>query len=223
MIADLRGLARDAALDALAVLLPVECAGCGADDRALCRECRCALAPRIRWHRLDDGLPVAAALDYAGVAREVILAVKERGRTDAAGPLAAALDAALEAVLEALAGAEIVAVPTSRAARRRRGYDPVELLLRRAGRTRSRVFAARQERPVQKGLNREERMAAVRGSIHARRPLSGRRFVIVDDVLTTGATLMETARAIRSAGGEAVAAAVVAATPRNFPEDFRNA
>ena len=80
--------------DALAVVWPVHCAGCGADDRALCAVCRVALAPRPA-RRLLPGLPVVAALAYEAVPRAAILALKENGRRDIRRALGASLGAAI--------------------------------------------------------------------------------------------------------------------------------
>lgn len=90
----------DAILDALAVLLPVSCAGCGADDRALCRTCRAALVPEVSSRLLADDLRVWSGLEYDGVAREVILALKRDGRTSVARALAPALRSAVSRVEE---------------------------------------------------------------------------------------------------------------------------
>ena len=59
---------RGAVLDALAVLLPVECAGCGADDRALCASCREELLPEVLSRLVSSDLRVWSGLEYDGVA-----------------------------------------------------------------------------------------------------------------------------------------------------------
>jgi predicted amidophosphoribosyltransferase len=68
----------------------------------------------------------------------------------------------------------------------------------------------------QKTLGSADRTSNVRDSMIAKRTLEGRRFVLVDDVLTTGATFAEAARALRAAGGEVVGGAALAFTPRLF-------
>ncbi|HVU74487.1 MAG TPA: phosphoribosyltransferase family protein, partial [Mycobacteriales bacterium] len=113
------------------------------------------------------------------------------------------------------------AVPTTRAARRRRGRDPLHAItvaavaaLDAAGRPARAVPLLRVAgRPRdQTGLSGAERLANLSGVLAARRRDPGIPVVLVDDVLTTGATLAEAARAIRAGGGEVHAAAVVAAT-----------
>lgn len=211
-------LALAAALDAWAVLMPVDCAGCGAPDRGLCADCRSRLAPDVGWHSLADGTPVASALEYEGVPRRVILAFKDHGRTDAARPLAAALGAAITAALSTSDGAApgLAPVPTSRSSFRRRGYDPVRLLVRRTGHRTSDVLVHTRGTEQQKTLDLAARSRNLAGSLRARHPLDGRSFILIDDVMTTGATLAEAARAIRHGGGIVVSAATVAHTPRLF-------
>ena len=209
-----------AVLDAIAVLLPVFCAGCGAPDRVLCGACLRDVAGEPTRSILDCGVTVTSATRYEGVARAVILQLKEHGRTDAARPLGPLLRAAMELAVSGAAASptvvEVCAVPASLAARRRRGYSPVAVLLRSAGFRESRVLVHTGSSAQQKLLDRSHRESNLRGSMAARRALSGRRFLIVDDVVTTGATLSEAARAIRAAGGEVVAAATFASTPRRY-------
>jgi predicted amidophosphoribosyltransferase len=209
-----------ALLDAAAILLPVSCAGCGADDRALCATCASALAPRPLRRELSDGTPVHAGIAYGGVAREIVVAMKD-GRPGLARRLAPLLVAAVAAIDAGGTGSgaddaplELCAVPSTGRARRRRGYDPVRLLLAHAGFRPALVFRAARPHPAQKTLARAERAAHLDGVFAARGPLAGRRLVLVDDVVTTGATLSAAAGALRGAGAEVVACAVVASTPR---------
>jgi ComF family protein len=214
---------RDAALDALAVLLPVDCAGCGAWDRGVCDACRVALAPvvRVRDVGLASGgerLRVWAGLEYDGVARSVMLALKAQQRVDAARALAPALADAVRAAAAAVGapGVEVVAIPGTRAGYRRRGYDPVRLLISRAGLGASRVFAPARPHRSQKRLGAGERDRNLRGTFRLRRSVAGHRILLIDDVVTTGATLREAARVLREGGAEVVGAAVVASTERRF-------
>jgi predicted amidophosphoribosyltransferase len=215
---------RNATLDALAILMPVDCAGCSAPDRGVCADCAAELVaePGVR---AVGAVRVWTGLRYERVVRRVILALKEEGRTDVARPLARSFGAAVRRALdEAPNGAELLPVPTSREAYRRRGYDPVRLLLRRSGHDGSRVLIAARSTGAQKALGVADRAANRAGAFVATRRLDGRTFVIVDDVLTSGATLAEAARAVEAAGGTVVGAATLAFTPRIHPgRDIGNA
>ncbi len=220
----LTALLREAALDALAVLWPVDCAGCGEPDRAVCAACRAGLAPVV-VERRAGGVRVWCSGAYAGVVRRVILALKEQGRTDAATGLAPLLAAAVVAARRAAplgaSDAVVVPVPSSRVALGRRGYDPVRLVCRRAGIRSHRLLLPARRTGAQKRLGVADRAENVRGAFVAVRPLGGIRVLLVDDVMTTGATLEEAARAIRAAGGEVVGAATLAFTEKAVPvRDF---
>jgi predicted amidophosphoribosyltransferase len=107
-------------------------------------------------------------------------------------------------------------VPQSAEAFRRRGYDPVRLLVRGSAARVAPVLAASRRTVSQKSLDSERRAANRVDSMAAVRPLAGRAFVLVDDVVTTGATLIEAARAIEHAGGRVDFSVTLAATPRLF-------
>lgn len=222
----LRAALRTALLDALAVLWPVDCAGCGTVDRALCASCRAAVSPVVVVREVG-GLRVVSAGEYAGVRRRVILSFKQQGRTDVAAPLAAALATAVvharracgdglppRHALRTPGAVLIVPVPSSRAAVGRRGYDPVRLLLRRAGLPASLLLLPTRRTAAQKKLSVDERAANMVGAFVARRRIPGLRVLLVDDVVTSGATLTEAARAIGAAGGEVVGAATLAFTKK---------
>ncbi|WEG07866.1 phosphoribosyltransferase family protein [Microbacterium horticulturae] len=204
---------RAACAQALALAFPVECAGCGQPDIALCDTCRGMLHPQVVKQVLADGLTVRSALPFAGVPARVLRALKEEGRTSLARAFAPALAAALGEV-----PGVVVPVPTSRAAMRRRGYRVAELLARRAGVRPVRALRIVRATADQRGLSRTARADNVTGSLQATRRLDGLEVIVVDDVVTTGATLVEAARALRTAGAHVRAAVTVAATPRHFPD-----
>lgn len=208
---------RDAVLDAWAVVQPIECLGCGAPDRAICGVCRAALTVpwpmRVRCDA-DPGAVVTAAADYDGVVRSALLSLKDDGRTDAARALAGLLRSALgTALAREPPGIEVAWVPSRPDALRRRGFDPVLEMLIAARIPVSRVLAARWGTRAQKSLGRSDRIASA-GRFRARRRLDGRRFVLVDDVVTTGATLTASTASIRAAGGEVVAVVALCAPDR---------
>ncbi|WP_231851703.1 ComF family protein [Modestobacter italicus] len=214
------------------LVLPRTCAGCALPGAVLCRRCRTLLTrPRLAQpRRHPPGFPpTVAAGAYAGPVQPAVIAFKEHGRAELAGPLGTALGLAVAAVLLGVPDGGggpvlLVPVPSAAAAVRRRGRDHVreladvaaaELraagvpahpapLVSRAGSRRVRDSA---------GLDAVQRRANLAGRYRAR-PAPGARVVLVDDVVTSGATLTEAARALRAAGHQRVLAAVVAATPR---------
>ena len=165
-----------------------------------------------------------ATTAYDGPARAALIAFKERGQVGLAAPLGAALARAV-----AVTGAErIVAVPSARAARRSRGYDHVGMLARRAAALTGATLLGGlvQLRPVadQSGLGAASRALNLAGSMRfaGRAATSGgTRVVVVDDIVTSGATLAEAARALRAAGIEVTGVAVVAATARRLASTNR--
>jgi predicted amidophosphoribosyltransferase len=199
--------------EALALLLPVSCAGCGEGGSALCAQCAAALAPRVRRVDVGSALTVFSGIDYERSAANVIRELKQRGRVGLARDLAPALRASLAAAAGSERAVAAVPVPQGRRSARARGYRVVELLLRRAGADPVRALAWRRQIADQRGLGRDGRRRNLSGALVARiRP--GTRVVIVDDVVTTGSTLLEAQRALEAAGGIVVGAATLAATPK---------
>ncbi|MEC4019622.1 ComF family protein [Streptomyces sp. H27-D2] len=226
------------------LVLPVDCAGCGRPRSALCEDCRTALCParagRVRPDPVPEGLPeVRATAVYADQVRAVLLAHKERGALRLAAPLGGALASAVRSVpgsagstaRAAPAGAAplLVPVPSARRAVAARGHDPARRIalaaaaeLRRGG-VPVRVLAGlRQRRRVadQAGLSARQRLENLSGALvvatGAERLLTAAPVVVVDDLMTTGASLAEAVRALRAAGGRVIGAAVVAAPEAAF-------
>lgn len=194
----------------LAFLLASECPGCGRGGTLLCDGCRMQLLPRRTITRTPGGMPVQVALPYEGVPARCIRRVKEDGMTLLARPLGSALRGVLARRTPAL----LVPVPTTRASFRRRGYRVPELLIRRAGEQPHRLLRSVRAVGDQRGLSRAQRTSNVEGSMRASAAATPREVVIVDDVVTTGATLDEAARALSAAGYRVRGAVALAATPR---------
>ncbi|MEU0087324.1 ComF family protein [Streptomyces sp. NPDC006274] len=200
------------------LVLPAACGGCGAPRTQLCAECARLLhgrtARRARPVPEPAGLPmVHAAAPYTDSVRAVLLAHKERGALGLAGPLGLALAGAVRAAVAdtAVSGGPLllVPVPSAPGAVRARGQDAARRIalaaageLRRTGRAVKVLPVLRQRRRMadQAGLTARQRLANVAGALEVRaggaRLLAGGRTVLVDDLMTTGATLVEAARAL---------------------------
>ena len=108
-------------------------------------------------------------------------------------------------------------MPLSRARRWKRGYDQAELLARelarRCGIPCERLLRKRRNNPAQSGMRSDEaRRRNVKGKYRAVSPeaIRGKRIMLVDDIVTTGATLSECAGVLKAAGAKAVCAVTVA-------------
>ena len=210
----------------LDLLLPASCAACGRRGQVVCSVCAASLLgpAAIRWPTpAPVGLPAPFAVaDYAGTARALLLAYKERDQVGLTRVLAHALGTAIAVASQGVGGVRppmVVAVPSTRAARRRRGYDHALRLARATG-SGPVVPALAHVRDVRDsaGLSAAERAHNLAGAFavrpRARDVVAGRTVILVDDVVTTGATLADAARALRVEGAVVPAAAVVAATRR---------
>jgi ComF family protein len=202
----------DLALGVRDVLLAPRCAGCGAPGTWFCVICRTDCEPIAHEGRI----PVRAAGAHAGPLRAAIRRLKYGGEPGLAGDLGAFL--ALELARDLACGVvvdAIVPVPLHRSRAATRGYDQAALLARAIGaHTGITVLAALHRirgTPPQVELDRAARAANIRGAFVAEAgSLRGLRVALVDDVATTGATLMDAGAAARAAGARTVRAYVVA-------------
>lgn len=213
----LRAVVTGAVRDVAALVLPQVCAGCGEDGARLCRACTAALEPVVQRQDLGE-LPVWSGLTFEGVAARVIRACKEDARPHLARSLAPALRAALAAAggaRDRSASLIAVPVPASAKALRTRGFRLGEVVAGAAGVAPRRALKLIVQTRDQRGLDVDERALNLRGAFRAL-GVRGSSVVVIDDVVTSGATLLEGARALRAAGAEVVAAATIAATPRRY-------
>lgn len=218
------------------LVVPLVCAGCGRHSTRWCAECEdeAALArPEPFLLQEGPGTVTVAATELSGPVGRAIVAWKDGGRLDLVPLLGGAARSALRAALaieEARGGplagpVLVVPVPSSRRAVRRRGGRPLHAVAERAtaapiegGGGPAWASALRWGRQVsdQRVLGRAQRAANVHGAmvVPARWDALLGSFgavAVLDDVHTTGATVGEAARALRSTGVRRVCAAVVAA------------
>jgi len=219
-------MAAGAALD---LAFPAACSGCGREGEPLCAACRPALDARLD---LPGGTPIGMPVDlpepllqlewcapFVGPVRAALHHLKYSGEQRLAVPLGHAVARRWRRVGE---GATVVVpVPVHAERERDRGYDQAALIAAVAavelGLPLVRAIERERATVAQFELGREDRAANVAGAFRLRRPgrggfppISGRWILLVDDVVTTGATLAACAAALEQAGALAVSAIAVA-------------
>ncbi|TAM72828.1 ComF family protein [Mycobacterium sp.] len=208
----------------LDLFLPAECGGCGAPSSRWCEACAAELSvaadqPHVVNPRIDPEVPVFALGRYANARRQAILALKEHGRADLVAPLASALAVGVHRLLSwgiVETPLTIVPAPTRRSAARRRGGDPVNQLARAAVAQHPEIAVAKVLRI--KALTRDSvglGTAARERNITGRVVLRGRPpradVMVIDDIVTTGATARESVRVLHAAGVRVAAVLAIAA------------
>lgn len=193
---------------------PLECARCGTHGGSPCRECLDDLNPAAPVPELEPLHAVLALVRYDDCSRPFVHDLKYRGRWGVARSLAPAL---ATLVAEELAHVDeqptLTWAPTTRARIRERGFDQAEVLARALGRElrrRPQRLLRRRAGVHQIGRSRRERATGVGFD-----PIGECRgvVVVVDDVVTTGATLRAAGEALCRAGASGVIGLALAATP----------
>lgn len=213
----------------LDIAFPATCAGCGREGDPLCAACLPALDARLE---LPGGTPLGLPADlpapllqlewcapFAGPVREALHQLKYASERRLAEPLGAAVARRWARV--GVGATVVVPVPVHADRERQRGYDQATLIATVAARHLDlpvdRALERGRATVAQFELGRDERAANVAGAFRLRvtepeaaRAVAGRWVLLVDDVVTTGATLAACATALRTAGAAAVSAIAVA-------------
>jgi ComF family protein len=216
---------RRAASQALDAALPAACVGCGREGPPLCEACSPGLDRRLE---APAGVPIGLPGDlpapllqldwcapFSGTVRSALHAIKYGGEQRLAEPLGATIARRWTRIG---VGADIVThVPVHAARARTRGYDQAQLIARAAARHLGLPYATLVTRErattAQFDLDRGDRAANVAGAFVARPgtpAFTGRWVLLIDDVVTTGATLAACAEALERAGALGTSAITVA-------------
>jgi ComF family protein len=213
----------------LSLIAPYECIACGIQGGVVCAESSeqlialpnicyvCAKASRAglaceTCKSTHTPQRTFIATEYSGISKELIAELKFKHKRETSAVMARVISD----TLPFYAIAPIVTfVPTANIRRRERGFDHAELIAKHVARLNGWLFLPTLKRVgtiQQHGKNRETRKQQVRGTIELIRPIAGVNFIVIDDVLTTGATIEECTKVLRGGGAQSVDAAVFART-----------
>ena len=206
------------------------CAGCDRPGSVLCASCTDALRPAVRFRRdvdltdvvQDLRIPVVCALDYRGVVRRILYRYKDHGIRQLAGALAPALIASIDCAAghagASMSTVALVPMPTRSSTVRRRGFNATALVVRRAANSAAGVAPILRDVRTSGAAKKSGAMERERGAIDAfhiaprTRSISA-PVILVDDIVTTGATIREATSTLVLAGVHVIAVASIAGTP----------
>lgn len=203
----------------LSLIFPARCTLCGkitAGGRRVCNSCMKHNPPQAHFRLLEEpefSLFCVSAYEYEGQARQAILQYKFRGKKEKATGFAQALTLALPPRWQT---ADVVCwVPVSHQRRRERGYDQSELVARKVakaiGRPCRKLLQKVVDNQPQHELNADQRWENVRNVYLAdNKQCQGKTILLIDDIVTTGATMLECASCLLRAGAKEVFCGAIA-------------
>ena len=210
---------------ALDIAAPRACAACDADlacPADFCEHCSAELPnpPIPRLSSLHCGPIVASAGAYTGPLARAIRRLKYDNRPDLAEPLARLAAPALEALVSAGGlppGGRLIPVPLHQQRLAARGFNQAALIAGHLARLSGRsalplALRRRHDTRRQASLGRADRLENLRGAFHSRASSTPAPVILVDDVVTTGATLSACVEALEEAGNMVVGIVTIART-----------
>lgn len=207
-------------------IAPDECIVCQKEGICLCETCASSMLEhkkpaclycnelnqdgRVckRCSRAHEVYRASIAYRYKGVVKELVNLMKYQGRRSVARQLASSLPS-----LDMDQNTFITYVPSDGRARRRRGFDQAYLIAKHYAKTngyKCTTTLARSQHERQVGKTRQARFENVKGNFVATKSIAGARVILVDDVVTTGATVSECAKVLKMAGAKRIEVLAVA-------------
>lgn len=195
--------------DLVDFVFPTQCAVCGSLPSPICSGC----LPEIGSHLvLHKGLPLFYAVEYSAAVAGILRAYKDQSRISLVPALATVWEPALAAALTHFQPDFVTSPPRNKQNYKKRGFDPVGKLLRETTKPKtikdSQLIQLQRRTADQRTLGASDRLLNVAGSMSCK-PGTG-SVLVVDDVMTTGATLSECVRALQEAGFQVTGTCVLA-------------
>jgi ComF family protein len=194
------------------LIFPIRCLGCHKLSPSICADCS------TQWKKNKfvtkySNLIVYSTVMYTPVAAKIIVAAKENGASAADKLLIEAIMWQIQNAEFSLKNIRLVPIPSSKRSNRKRGrsfiFDVAQQISRQTGIPVLDCLYLRGKTIDQSRLNRQQRLQNMKGAISMKAVARG-ELLLIDDVITTGATLKEAARALNSQGFHAQISAITA-------------
>lgn len=196
----------------LAILAPNDCLGCSAEGKLVCKECIIAL-PVVETKTLDSPYisSVTSVTSYKSTAKELLWKLKSSGAQEAANIMAECMVKLLPRDQKFI----IVPIPTASSRVRQRGYDQAKLIARQIARKARLPYLnclVRSGYAHQVGAGREQRLRQLETAFRVKNTelIKDSKIILVDDVVTTGASLEIAAKVLMEAGTNDITAVTFA-------------
>ena len=180
------------------LIFPSRCIACGLLGPSICAQCRSGWNPHIYRQTVGD-IPTYSSVTYSPIAQKVILASKENSLKEADRLVVEALMKSLSYLKRERGLALLVPIPARTSSRRRRGRDYILDLVKQLDVDSVELLSVVKHVRDQSTLNHDRRATNLDHAFEARRCEVG-EVILIDDIVTTGATLLEAQRALQRRG-----------------------
>jgi competence protein ComFC len=190
----------------LDLLFPISCIGCGAADYLLCQSCKDSLK-FLNQNEMQDG--IISAFPYANpLVQKMIVEFKYNGLRNLAKPIAELINKSLRLNSDLNNTWILTYIPMHWRKEKKRGFNQAKLIAQELSKLTSLPYEDSLEKlkatKPQKDLSREQRQLNLLKAFHAYPEALNKKVILVDDVCTTGSTLLEAKRALLDAGAKEV-------------------
>ena len=180
------------------LIFPSRCLGCGVLGLSICTRCRPQWNPHI-YRRSQEGLAIYSAITYSHVAQKVILAAKENGLRQADELVVEALSKSLYFFRKERGEGILVPIPSRKDAERKRGRSFIQSLTSQLDYPSASLLTISRRVRDHGTLSHEDRFANINGAFIASPKYVG-DVILIDDIVTSGSTLLEARRAFMRRG-----------------------